>query len=245
MANSTRPTSTMKNTFRIGAFILTGVGFVILPAVLVAAPLTVEVTADAMVVSRYDNGAVDALFQTITLSAPATLSLDGVNNSISFTLFAPAGRSISVSPLGSIPTFYIVVDYRGGDATSLGTTGETTTSFAGLTGTAPIFFNETYITSDGLFFSYGSGSVESAFSFTSVTITTLISGTGADVTLNRTESKIEAADTDYSGPSTEPYPSLLSVPSVVPEPGTVFLSLLALGALIGGHHLKCRNRLAS
>ena len=54
-----------------------------------------------------------------------------------------------------------------------------------------------------------------------MTVNSTIDGTGSNVTLNRQTTIMQAVDQNYSGPGTEPYASLISVPTAVPEPSSV------------------------
>ena len=92
------------------------------PAVF-ATPLAVNVTSGTTVGSDYlpaEDGNPASLFQNIDLLAPATISLNGVNNLISFTLSAPEGHVIQIDPLAEGMNLNIDVNYVDGDATSLG-----------------------------------------------------------------------------------------------------------------------------
>jgi hypothetical protein len=213
------------------------------PAVF-ATPLTVNVTSGTTVVSRYrpgDDEDPPSLIQDIDLVAPATISLNGVNNLISFTLSAPEGHVIQVAPLAEGMNLNIDVNYVDGDATSLGNITATDVSFVGLVGSAPTLSNELGLYPYGLFFHFRFYGFTTPFSFTSMTVDSTIDGTGSNVTLNRQDggALIQAQDTNYSGPGTEPYASLISVPMAVPEPSTYAMALAGLAC--GGYSMWRRR----
>ncbi len=233
----------MKVKSSLRAFILTGLGVVTISPALFAAPLTVNVTSGTTVVSDYrpaDFFSSASLVQSIDMIAPPTVSINGVNNSVSLTLSAPEGHVIQVAPLAEGLDLFIDVNYVDGDATSLGSITSSMISFSDLVGTAPTLSNDLGIYPYGLLFQFRFYAVTSAFSFTSMTVTSTIDGTGANVTLNRQTVSMQAQDINYSGPGTEPYASLISVPTAVPEPGTAIL-LLALGALLFLRYQKRRS----
>ena len=228
------------------ALALLGLALVNFSSPLSAAPLLVDVTSGTTVSSNYRPGDSSSdpagLLQEIALSAPPTLSLAGVSTSISFTLSAPEGHRIQISPLAEGLRLAITVNYIDGDATSLGTIGATEVSFTNLTGNDPTpnFSNNLLILEYGLFFQYSFDNITNPFSFTSMTVTSGISGTGANVNLNSQTTLLQVQDNNYSGSDTEPYESLLSVPPV-PEPATCALLILSLGALLVLRHKKRRT----
>ncbi len=227
--------------------LMAALGLSALPATLLASPLSVDVTSETTVVSDYrpaDFFFVASLSQSINLIAPPTLSINGVTDSVSLTLSAPAGRILQVDPLAEGLSLFIDVNYVDGDATSLGNILTTDISFEGLAGTAPTLSSSLGFYPYGLLFQIRFYDFSNAFSFTRMTVTSTIDGTGANVTFNRQTVMIQAQDTDYSGPTTEPYAALLSTaPAPVPEPGTAILPL-ALGALLL-QRLQKRSRLAA
>ena len=193
------------------------------PAVF-ATSLAVNVTSGTTVNSMYrpaGGGDSDRLYQIIDLLAPETISLNGVNNLISFTLSAPEGHAIQVDPLAEGLGLAVTVNYVDGDATSLGNITATNVSFGGLVGSAPTLNTELGIYNYGLLFQFQFYGVTDPFSFTSMTVDSTIDGTGSNVTLNRQATDMQVQDHDYSGPGTEPYASLISVPTVAPEPSSV------------------------
>ena len=212
------------------------------PAVF-ATPLTVNVTSGTTVVSSYRpgrDGDPARLVQTIDLLAPETISLNGVNNLISFTLSAPEGHIIQIDPLAEGMRLNIAVNYVDGDATSLGNITATDVSFGGLVGSAPTSSSQLGIYPYGLLFQFQFDGVTNPFSFTNMTVNSTIDGTGSDVTLNRQTTVMQAIDNSYSGPSTAPYASLISVPTAVPEPSTYAIALAGLAC--GGYSLFRRRR---
>jgi len=214
------------------------------PAVF-ATPLTVNVTSGTTVGSSYHpgrDGDPASLAQTIDLLAPPTISLNGVNNLISFTLSAPEGHIIQIDPLAEGMNFNIAVIYVDGDATSLGNITATNFSFGGLVGSAPTSSSQVGIYNYGLFFQFQFYGITDPFSFTSMTIDSTIDGTGSNVTLNRQTTIMQAQDNDYSGPGTAPYASLISVPTAVPEPSTYCMALAGLAC--GGYSLFRRRKWA-
>ncbi len=213
------------------------------PAVF-ATPLTVNATSGTTVSSRYTPPGFGPPFatldQTINLVAPATISLNGVNNLVSFTLSAPAGHAIQVDPLAEGLDLFFTVNYVDGDATSLGNITATNFSFGGLVGTAPTSSSQLGIYPYGLLFQFQFFGVTNPFSFTSMTVDSTIDGTGSNVTLNRQTTEMQATAAPYSGPSTAPYASLISVPTAVPEPSTYCMALAGLAC--GGYSLFRRRR---
>jgi hypothetical protein len=237
----------MKIKSSLRAFILTGLGLVAMPPAVFATPLTVNVTSGTTVGSDYfpaEDGNPASLFQNIDLLAPATISLNGVNNLISFTLSAPEGHVIQIDPLAEGMNLLIQVNYVDGDATSLGNITATNFSFGGLVGSAPTSSSELGIYFYGLLFQFHFNGITDPFSFTSMTVTSTIDGTGGNVTLNRQNggASMQAQDTNYSGPGTEPYASLISVPTAVPEPSTYAMALAGLAC--GGYSMFRRRKRA-
>jgi hypothetical protein len=213
------------------------------PAVF-ATPLTVNATSGTTVSSNYTPPGFGLPFanlnQTINLVAPATISLNGVNNLVSFTLSAPVGHAIQVDPLAEGLNLYVTVNYVDGDATSLGNITATNISFGGLVGSAPTLNTQLGIYNYGLMFQFQFFGVTNPFSFTSMTVDSTIDGTGSNVTLNRQTTNMQAAAMPYSGPSTAPYASLISVPTAVPEPSTYAMALAGLAC--GGYSMFRRRR---
>jgi hypothetical protein len=214
------------------------------PAVF-ATPLTVNATSGTTVNSNYTPpdpffSPSASLGQDIELSAPATISLNGVNNLVSFTLSAPVGHKIQVAPLAEGLNLFVAVNYVDGDATSLGNITATNVSFGGLVGSAPTLNNQLGIYPYGLLFQFQFYGVTDPFSFTSMTVDSTIDGTGSNVTLNRQITSMQVQDQDYSGPGTAPYASLISVPTAVPEPSTYCMALAGLAC--GGYSLFRRRR---
>ena len=235
-------------SFTLRAIALFGFALVTLSPPLYATPLSVEVTSGTTVSSDYypsDGFDPAVLCQNIALIAPPTLSLNGASSSISFTLSAPEGHMIQISPLAEGLRLAIVVNYIDGDATSLGTMGETRISFTNLIGTDPTtrFSNSLHIVNYGLLFQYSFDNVTSPFSFTSMTVTSGISGTGDNVILNSQTTLLQVQDNNYSGPDMEPYASLVSVPAV-PEPAIWALQAFSLGVFLCVRNLKRRYRTA-
>jgi hypothetical protein len=189
-----------------------------------ATPLAVNVTSGTTVNSMYRPGRFGdpaSLGQSIDLLAPETISLNGVNNLISFTLSAPEGHIYQIDPLAEGLGLFVTVNYVDGDATSLGNITATNVSFGGLVGSAPTLNSQLGIYNYGLLFQFQFYGVTDPFSFTSMTVDSTIDGTGSNVTLNRQSTVMQVQDNDYSGPGTEPYASLISVPTAVPEPSSV------------------------
>ncbi len=214
------------------------------PAVF-ATPLTVNATSGTTVSSNYfpadpNFGQAASLGQDIELFAPATISLNGVNNLVSFTLSAPVGHAIQVDPLAEGLGLFVTVNYVDGDATSLGNITATNVSFGGLVGSAPTLNNQLGIYPYGLLFQFQFYGVTDPFSFTSMTVDSTIDGTGSNVTLNRQSTDMQVQDQNYSGPGTAPYASLISVPTTVPEPSTCVMALAGLAC--GGYSLFRRRR---
>ena len=212
------------------------------PAVF-ATPLTVNATSGTTVSSQYRpafDGDPASLGQSIDLLAPATISLNGVNNLVSFTLSAPVGHAIQVDPLAEGLGLFVSVNYVDGDATSLGNITATNVSFGGLVGSAPTLNTQLGIYNYGLLFQFQFFGVTNPFSFTSMTVDSTIDGTGSNVTLNRQTTSMQVQDQDYSGPGTAPYASLISVPTAVPEPSSVAMTLAGLAC--GGYSLFRRRR---
>jgi hypothetical protein len=216
-----------------------------MPPAVFATPLAVNVTSGTTVNSLYrpaKDGNPARLVQTIDLLAPETISLNGVNNLISFTLSAPEGHIIQIDPLAEGMRLNIDVNYVDGDATSLGNITATNFSFGGLVGSAPTPSSELGIYSYGLLFQFRFYGVTDPFSFTSMTVDSTIDGTGSNVTLNRQTTMMQAVDQNYSGPGTAPYASLISVPTAVPEPSTYCMALTGLAC--GGYSLFRRHKRA-
>jgi hypothetical protein len=214
------------------------------PAVF-ATPLTVNATSGTTVSSQYRpafDGDPASLGQSIDLLAPATISLNGVNNLISFTLSAPEGHAIQVAPLAEGMDLFVDVNYVDGDATSLGNITATDVSFVGLVGSAPTLSNDLGLYPYGLLFHFRFYGFTTPFSFTSMTVNSTIDGTGSNVTLNRQTTVMQAQDNNYSGPGTEPYASLISVPTAVPEPSTYAMALAGLAC--GGYSMWRRRKRA-
>jgi hypothetical protein len=212
------------------------------PAVF-ATPLAVNVTSGTTVSSQYRpgfRGDPASLGQSIDLLAPATISLNGVNNLISFTLSAPVGHAIQVDPLAEGLDLFVSVNYVDGDATSLGNITATNVLFGDLVGSAPTLNTQLGIYNYGLLFQFQFYGVTDPFSFTSMTVDSTIDGTGSNVTLNRQITSMQASDQNYSGPGTAPYASLISVPTAVPEPSTVAMALAGLAC--GGSVVFRRRR---
>ncbi|MEI8228991.1 MAG: PEP-CTERM sorting domain-containing protein [Planctomycetota bacterium] len=237
----------MKIKSSLRAFILTGLGLVAMPPAVFATPLTVNVASGTTVVSEYlpsDHGDPPGLIQNIDFVAPATISLNGVNNLISFTLSAPVGHAIQIDPLAEGMNLFIQVNYVDGDATSLGNITATGISFGGLVGSAPTLNRQLGIYPYGLLFQFHFYGITDAFSFTSMTVNSTIDGTGSNVTLNLQDGGafMQAQDNDYSGPGTEPYASLISVPTAVPEPSTYAMALAGLA--YGGYTMWSRRKRA-
>ena len=218
-----------------------------MPPAVFATPLTVNVTSGTTVDSQYNpgDGSEPANFyQNVDVLAPATISLNGVNNLISFTLSAPVGHAIQIDPLAEGMNLFIQVNYLDGDATSLGNITATGVSFGGLVGPAPTLNSQLGIYFYGLLFQFNFYGITDAFSFTSMTVNSTIDGTGSNVTLNLQDggALIQAQDNDYSGPGTEPYASLISVPTAVPEPSTYCMALAGLAC--GGYTIFRRRKRA-
>ncbi len=164
---------------------------------------------------------------TATLSAPATLNTSGVSGTAVFTVSAPIGDQVEVMPVTADAgtTFEIILSYNGNSDPGFNL-GPATVSFTDLQGSAPIFDDTSGVSWDGsqshVNFHFVANDI-AAFSFTSITFTQAITGTGNATTQNLLTYQIQVYDNSYAGDAPPDNPVLLSI-SPVPEPSICALA---------------------
>lgn len=211
-----------------------------------AASLSLTGTATT-VTTNYNPG--DGMFSnpsisaTTTLSVPTTLSTSGASGSVVYEIRAPDGYQINLFPTGNSSLSVLTYYNSGPSNTGLSYAGSASVSFTNLTGTAPTFssFGSLGYTDHAYFSQVFSASISSPISFTAMTFTTPLSGTGNDTTVSLTETaRMILQDSNYFGASNA---TLMSI-TAIPEPGTYALFAgLAAGACIVIRRRK-RDRLS-
>lgn len=198
-------------------------------------------SADEIYIIDYFPGSGDLGFPTPTTGS-ATVSLAGVTE-IKWTINAPAGQVVSVSPYGSDPAELVCYGEYAGNAGSL-PPSSLNVSHNGLTGVAPTFSDNgwgsgPYGNGYSLYLAY-TANVASAFSFSSITFDQVFTQSGTPSTFNESSLAsytMQMMDENYtgrgsaglySGPETAPYATILST-STVPE--QTVLALAGLGGL--------------
>jgi hypothetical protein len=158
--------------------------------------------------------------ESIGLSVPDQINLDGVSGDVDFYVAVPAAYQINLNP-ASGTSFVIDVAYDGTGHSGLGFTGAMIVSFTGLKGTAPTFEDEASVGNGYLSLNLLARPT-TAFSFTGIQFSLPVTGTGDNVIYPL--SSTDTLNIQFSG--------TLSV-TPVPEPSTLALSAIGgLGGLV-------------
>jgi hypothetical protein len=211
------------------------VAFALSPVAAHADPLSLTGIASTTVTTNYQSGGMfsdPSISATTVLSVPNPLSTSGASGSVVYEIRAPDGYQINLFPTGNSSLSVLTYYNSGPSNTGLSYAGSATVSFTNLTGTAPTFtsFGSLGYTDHAYFSQVFSASISSPISFTAITFTTPLSGTGNNTTVSLTESaRMSMQDSSYFGASNA---VLMSI-TPIPEPGTYALFAgLAAGACI-------------